>query len=265
MKNLQYDILPIKAFNDNYIWLIKPHKSESIALVDPGDAEICIDYIEKNNLSLNTILITHHHNDHIGGVNKLKDYCQQQGWPLTVHGPAKDNIDCLTNQVIENDNIAIPDCSLAFKVIELPGHTHGHIAYVSENEVFCGDTLFSGGCGRIFEGTPSQMFTSLNKLASLPPSTKVYCAHEYTLANLTFALATNSSNSQLIKYYEQAKSLREQSIATIPTTIETELLINPFLRCDDNEIIQSVEAYSEKVLSSTEAVFTELRSWKDKF
>lgn len=265
MKSLQYDILPIKAFNDNYIWLIKPNASQYITLVDPGDANVCLQYIEENKLILHTILITHHHNDHIGGVDKLKDYCKSKNWPLTVYGPLSDNIHCVTVDAIESDIINIKDTSLSFNVLALPGHTHGHIAYVSDNEVFCGDTLFSGGCGRIFEGTPTQMFNSLSKLASLPTSIKVYCAHEYTMANLAFAKEVNSSNRHLTNYIDEVISLREQGKPTIPTSIEKELLINPFLRCNDEEIIQSTQRYSNQKLSSDEAVFTQLRVWKDKF
>ena len=242
----------IKAFSDNYIWAISSNLANSMALVDPGDADACIEFIEQQQLQLSTILITHHHADHVGGINKLVAYCQSKQWPLTIYGP-------------ESHTVKLADLDFEFEVIDLPGHTSGHIAYLSQDNLFCGDTLFSGGCGRLFEGTPNQMLSSLEKLSALPERTHVYCAHEYTLANLNFALTVEPCNSELVHYYNQVLQKREQDIATIPSSIMLEKKINPFLRCDKDSLMTSASEFSGDEVNDKLKTFSIIRAWKDNF
>ena len=255
----------IKAFTDNYIWAITSPDCQSMALVDPGDAEVCIEFIEKNNKTLNTILITHHHNDHVGGIEKLVQYCQEKTWPLTIYGPEQENIPHCDVKLNESSIVTLADLNIEFSVIDLPGHTLGHIAYLAQDNLFCGDTLFSGGCGRLFEGTPTQMLSSLNKLSILPERTHVYCAHEYTQANLDFALTVEPSNSELVYYYNQVLQKRANNIATIPSSILQEKKINPFLRCDQETLMASASEYSGEKVTDTLSTFTQIRAWKNNF
>ncbi|NQZ21807.1 MAG: hydroxyacylglutathione hydrolase [Colwellia sp.] len=266
-------VTAIPAFNDNYIWAITStndkRTSESsitpVALVDPGDAIPCIEFIEKNNLQLCTILITHHHPDHTGGVAELKRYCQDKGWPLIVYAPENNTINNVDVRVKDNQIIELTELSVSFKVIDLAGHTLDHIGYYANDIVFCGDTLFSGGCGRIFEGSPQQMLTALTRLADLPERTHVYCAHEYTFANLTFALAVEPQNAELVHYYNQVVKKRAQKLSTIPTSILLEKKINPFLRCEQAEIINSAVKFSHKESANKLETFTIIRQWKNQF
>lgn len=260
-----HKITAIKAFSDNYIWAITTTNTSAIALVDPGDADVCLDFIKQNQLRLTTILITHHHNDHIGGIEKLQHYCKTNNWPLTIYGPANENIPGCDVLLKENDVVELTELAITFKVLDIPGHTLGHIAYVNETSLFCGDTLFSGGCGRIFEGTPEQMYQSLAKLSALPNNTKVYCAHEYTQANVTFALTVDPENMALVDYFNKVTHLREQSKSTIPTNIATEKQINPFFRCSQVALVQSAQHYTNKELSAGLATFTAIREWKNNF
>ncbi|WP_428772150.1 hydroxyacylglutathione hydrolase [Vibrio sp.] len=249
-------IKSIPAFRDNYIWLIE-NSDGRCAVVDPGDAKPVIDYLTKHKLELAAILITHHHADHIGGVAELKQLAPS----IDIIGPAKDGIRGLTQTVAEGDQIEL--FGQAMSVLELPGHTSGHIGYYGGQTLFCGDVLFSAGCGRVFEGTMEQMYRSLQKLAALPTDTKVYCAHEYTSANLAFALAVEPDNPQLHDYRDQVNRLRAQEQATIPTQIGLELTINPFLRCDQPSVIQSV---ANRINQRDEvAIFSALREWKNDF
>jgi len=270
-------VTAIKAFSDNYIWAITNKKTNSnkAALVDPGDATVCIDFLEKNQFRLNAILITHHHADHTGGIKKLVDYCQQKQWPLTVYGPAHEKIPCCDITLEQNDTVNLPDVGINLSVIDLPGHTAGHIAYFAndgyfaddgiEPLLFCGDTLFSGGCGRLFEGTAQQMLNSLTKLSSLPENTKVYCAHEYTQANLKFALAVEPQNEALINYSKKVKELLTNDQATIPTSIKIEKLINPFLRSHEQAIQASAVEFDSSTQTNSLDTFTTIRRWKDQF
>ncbi len=265
--NADIIIEALPAFSDNYIWAIT--NETTAALVDPGDADVCINFLEKNKLILNTILITHHHADHTGGIKKLVAYCQQQQWPLTIYGPAKENIPHCDVKLTENDIVNLPDLEVSFTVIDLPGHTNGHIAYFTKNHItpvlFCGDTLFSGGCGRLFEGTPKQMLTSLTKLANLPEDTKVYCAHEYTQANLKFALTVDPTNENLLSYSHQVNELRDNKQSTIPTTIKIEKQINPFLRSHEQTIQTNAMLFDSNTLANSLDAFTTIRRWKDQF
>ncbi|WDE09589.1 hydroxyacylglutathione hydrolase [Thalassomonas haliotis] len=262
-------VTAIKAFSDNYIWSIGSKASNEIALVDPGDAEVCIEFIERNQLQLTNILITHHHSDHVGGINALVEYCRQHDWPLTVYGPATENIPHCKVKLSEGDQVCLKAPKLSLQVLDVPGHTAGHIAYIgasnSENYLFCGDTLFSGGCGRLFEGTAAQMSASLAKLAALPENTQVFCAHEYTRANLDFAVSVEPDNKDLIHYLHQVKDRRTQGLSTIPSSIGLELKINPFLRCHSPQIIDSARAFSPDEPPSQVATFSAIRALKDQF
>jgi len=274
---------PINAFNDNYIWAIRSKNNNSLALVDPGDSEVCIDYIEKNSLHLEYILVTHHHKDHVGGIKSLLDYAKSKSLSVTVYGPANESIANLDIKLNENDNVSLTELNCQFSILDLPGHTKGHIAYVANGSsaqqpmVFCGDTLFSSGCGRLFEGSAKQMHNSLTKLSALADNTLVYCAHEYTQANLAFALTVEPTNNDLQQYAEQVKTLRLQNKRTIPTSIGLEKRINPFLRCAHQSIILAADSYkrnneqkntsiqqNEQHQNVTE-VFRTIRQWKDEF
>ena len=266
-------ITAIPAFTDNYFWAITSpsvnladgETLKPVALVDPGDANPCIKFLEENNLQLCAILITHHHADHTGGVAELKNYCLNKNWPITVYAPENEKIANADVRVKDKQIIEIAPLELSFEIIDLAGHTLDHIGYYSNDVVFCGDTLFSGGCGRIFEGTPKQMLTALTRLTDLPDRTHVYCAHEYTLANLTFALAVEPKNAELVHYYNQVLERREKNISTIPTSILLEKKINPFLRCEQQEIIDSAANFSGIKAVNTLETFTTIRQWKNEF
>jgi len=264
-------VTAIPAFNDNYIWAISSTEqaiasdNRPVVLVDPGESGPCIAFIEKNNLQLCTILITHHHADHVGGIADLKTYCQNKGWPLTIYAPENSSIKNIDVRVSGNDIVNISALDISFEVINLAGHTLDHIGYYGNDSVFCGDTLFSGGCGRIFEGSPKQMLSALTRLRDLPERTHVYCAHEYTLANLTFALAVEPKNAELVHYYNQVIAHREKNVATIPTSILLEKKINPFLRCKQTEIINSAANFSGNTPVNELETFTIIRQWKNQF
>ncbi|EGA63596.1 hydroxyacylglutathione hydrolase [Vibrio brasiliensis] len=250
------NIKSIPAFNDNYIWLIQ-NSDRRCAVVDPGDAAPVLAYLNEHNLSLEAILITHHHNDHIGGVPELVRQFPQ----VDVVGPANEPVPTLTHAVEAGDQIELFD--EVFFVLGLEGHTSGHIGYVGDGKLFCGDVLFSAGCGRVFEGTMEQMHTSLSKLAALPEETEVYCAHEYTTSNVAFALAVEPDNSQLQQYRDEVNRLRAQNQPTLPTTIRREKWINPFLRTDQPSVIRSVANRTSQ--TDPLAIFTALREWKNEF
>ena len=224
-QNSNINILPIKAFKDNYIWLIQ-EKFNGI-IVDPGDAEPVIKELDEKNINLKAILITHKHHDHMGGVQELVDY-----YPgVRIYGPQNIEFRFKYKIVKEGDVISILGTKLRFNVIETPGHTLDHIVYVDMENLFCGDTLFACGCGRLFEGTYEEMFKSLLKISSLNPNTKVYCAHEYTKENIQFALTIDPNNYQLNERY---KRLQDVEI-TIPSLLQEELETNPFLRVKTSE------------------------------
>ncbi len=254
------EIHPIKAFNDNYLWIFKDSGSSGACIVDPGDAAPVLNYLKKENLSLSAILLTHHHPDHIGGVNDLLDH-----YNVPIYGPESSAIPQVTRSLHEGDHIEVANTS--FSVLEIPGHTLDHIAYYAEvaNDagpaLFCGDTLFAGGCGRIFEGTAEMMYNSLQKLAALDPQTQVFCAHEYTLSNLAFAQAVVPEDSALEQRIQAEQSKRDNDIPTVPSSIELELSTNPFLRCSEESISGKFPEQAQQPVE----VFAALRQWKDRF
>ncbi|WP_416305150.1 hydroxyacylglutathione hydrolase [Neptunicella sp. SCSIO 80796] len=259
MNSSMTEVTPIRAFEDNYIWCIRQGKR--CAVVDPGDAKPVLAFLQQHQLTLTDILITHHHDDHIGGLSSLKDKFPD----AVVYAANRERISHVDHCLSEGDKITLDGLSLQFEVFDVPGHTRDHIAFFGSVGLFCGDTLFSAGCGRLFEGSAEQMFGSLQKLAKLPANTKVYCAHEYTLANLRFASEVEPGNHQLRDYVSQAKQIRIKDQPTLPSTIARELSINPFLRCDQPEVLQRVAQHAGKVLHGEKDTFAALRSWKDQF
>ncbi|MDB5855980.1 MAG: gloB [Herminiimonas sp.] len=253
-------VVAIPAFADNYIWLI--HNGEHAAVVDPGDAQPVLDVLISRNLTLAAILLTHHHADHVGGVPHLLRHR-----PVPVWGPRNPSIGGITNHLGEGDHASVPEIGLVLDVLEVPGHTLDHIAYVAAQEgwVFCGDTLFAGGCGRLFEGSAQQMTTSLAKLARLPGDTAVYCAHEYTVANLRFAVAAEPGNSLLHARLLAEQTKRSHGEPTIPSTIELEKQTNPFLRNTEAEIIATLQNKRGLVSGKPVEAFAALREWKNAF
>lgn len=255
-------IIPIPAFADNYIWLLR--KADAGVVVDPGDAAPVIDHCEREGVALAAILATHHHGDHVGGIARLSER-----WPLPVYGPATETIPGRSHALREGDVVVVPGIDVRFTAIDIPGHTAGHIAYVSADEeppvVFCGDTLFAAGCGRLFEGTPAQMVDSLAKLARLPDETRIYCGHEYTLANLRFARAVEPANPLLEERERREKAKRARGLPTLPSTIGEERATNPFMRTDQAAVHAAAQQHAGRALGDRVAVFAEIRAWKNAF
>jgi hydroxyacylglutathione hydrolase len=252
-------VVPLKAFNDNYIWC--GVNGDSCMVVDPGEAEPVLKYCKLNGLTLTDILVTHHHWDHTNGLSELLNTFPH----VNIYGPKNDKIAHITVQLAEGDEIELSEFDVSFKVLEVPGHTLDHIAYYGELGLFCGDTLFSAGCGRLFEGTPQQMHQSLSKLSALPEQTPVYCTHEYTLANIKFAEQVEPNNEDLITYKGWAESQRVELKPTLPSTIGQQIAINPFLRGHSVEVKSNAQKYSGKNLKAEADIFAVLRGWKDNF
>ncbi|MEH6566511.1 MAG: hydroxyacylglutathione hydrolase [Halopseudomonas sp.] len=255
--------IALPAFNDNYIWLLLAEDGERLAVVDPGDAKPVINWLGKHpEYRLTDILVTHHHPDHVGGVAALK-----AGTGCKVWGPSAENIPARDRALDDGDTLKLFGQTL--EVIAVPGHTLGHIAYYCENQgdpwLLSGDTLFAGGCGRLFEGTAEQMHSSLNKLAALPAQTRVYCAHEYTQANLRFAQAVEPENADIRVRLEVVDDLRAAARMTLPSDLALELLTNPFLRADCEAVTQAASAHAGKPLSPGLETFAAVRAWKDSF
>ena len=253
----------IPAFSDNYIWCLIDSESQRAAVVDPGDAAPVTAALQEQGLSLAAILITHHHFDHTGGIADLLAEHQ-----VPVYGPVSDNIAGITHTLSEGDTVTA--LGLDFSVLTIPGHTLDHIALYCDQLadgplLFCGDTLFAGGCGRVFEGTAPMMLQSLDKLATLPGNTRVYCAHEYTLANLAFASAVEPANKALQQRLERDSKLRQQGLPTVPSTIAVEQQTNPFLRCTESSVVASAEQHTGRPCPSPQEVFAAVRGWKDNF
>lgn len=253
-------VTAIPAFADNYLWLI--HDQQHAAVVDPGDAAPIETALRSLGLKLNAILLTHHHADHAGGVEELLAQ-----WSVPVYGPAGENIQGVSRPLHEGDRVDLTALGLQLSVLDVPGHTAGHIAYVAAEQhwLFCGDTLFAGGCGRLFEGTPAQMTHSLAKLAALPDDTLVYCAHEYTLSNLRFAVAAEPDNADLASRLAQAQQMRSRGEPTVPSTLGLEKRTNPFLRYREPSVLQTMRANGRLNSDDPVAAFAALREWKNSF
>ncbi len=254
------EVTAVPAFRDNYIWLLKNSDNNSVAIVDPGDAGPVLEAISEQNLTPAALLITHHHADHVGGVTRLLEH-----YPVPVYGPAGENIPGRTHALAEGDTVTLDQPGASFRILEVPGHTAGHIAYYGEGCLFIGDTLFMSGCGRLFEGTPAQMRRSLQKLAELPDDTRIYCAHEYTLANLRFAEAVEPGNRTVKERLLRCQALREQGIPTVPGSLAEEKATNPFLRVTEADVIAAAESRSGHALADDVEVFATIRAWKDSF
>lgn len=258
-------VLTVPAFKDNYLWLI--HDGVHAVAVDPGDAAPILAALDAHRLTLTGILLTHHHPDHIGGVPRLLAHAS-----VPVFGPRGEEIDAVTVPLAEGDVVDAPGLPMRMAVLDVPGHTRGHIAYFYQPAqdgapwLFCGDTLFAGGCGRLFEGTPAQMVQSLGKLAALPDATLVFCAHEYTLANLRFALAAEPANARLQQRLLDDSARRAAGQPTVPSTIGLEKASNPFLRYREPAIIHSLRVAGKLAADATPVeAFAALRLWKNTF
>jgi hydroxyacylglutathione hydrolase len=236
-------IIPIRAFADNYIWVIQQHGRAVV--VDPGDASPVIEYLDREGIELCAIISTHR--------------------PVPVFGPATEHIPGRTRALVEGDTVTLPGIGLEFSVLDIPGHTSGHIACFGNGMVFCGDTLFAAGCGRLFEGTPAQMVASLDKLAALAPDTRVYCGHEYTVSNLRFALAVEPQSEALHLRLERDQAKRDRGEPTLPSTIVEERATNPFLRSTDAAVRAAAVRHAGRNLPDRVSVFAELRAWKNAF
>lgn len=255
-------VFPISAFNDNYIWTIKSDTGPEVAVVDPGDAKPVLQVLTQQKLKLTSILITHHHWDHTGGIDELLKHYPD----IDVWGPAHDNIKPLTQKLTEGDEVNLQALDVNLKVLDIPGHTLGHIAFYNNEMLFCGDTLFSCGCGRVFEGTHRQMYQSLEKLKSLDDQINMYCGHEYTLANLQFALAVEPNKPELLARITEIKKLRDKGLPSLPALMGQEKKTNPFLRCDDISMATNLNNLRGGVdVHDPVSVFTQLRLWKDAF
>jgi hydroxyacylglutathione hydrolase len=254
-------IIPIPAFRDNYIWAVRsgPHA----AVVDPGDAAPVLAWLAQNHVELTAILATHHHADHVGGVPALR-----ARFDVPVFGPAHESIPERTHPLGEGDRIVVPGLDLMLSVFDIPGHTAGHIAYYAmppDPLVFCGDTMFAAGCGRLFEGTPEQMWASLSKLMTLDQNTLVYCGHEYTLANLRFAKAVEPGSRDIDARVVNETRKRERGEPTLPSTIGAERATNPFVRANLPDVMRSASRRAGREIADPVESFAVLREWKDHF
>jgi hydroxyacylglutathione hydrolase len=252
-----YDITAIPALKDNYIWAI--HDDHRAAVVDPGEAAPVLAFLDQHGLQLDAILCTHRHNDHIGGIAKLREV-----YNVPVHGRRHPNNPHITHDLHEGGKLKLEALGIEFNIIEIPGHVDDHIGFIAPGLVFCGDVLFGAGCGRNFEGTPAQLHNSLQRLAQLPDTTRVYCAHEYTAANLRFALACDPDNPAVKQRVAATQRLRAANQITLPSTIALEKATNPFLRCTQPEIIRTLQQHGLADTSEL-GVFTAMRAWKNHF
>ena len=253
--------IAVPALSDNYVWLLTAPGSGSAIVVDPGEADPVLAALADRDLDVAAILITHHHGDHVGGLAEVA-----QRFPAApVYGPAAERVAGVTRTVSGGDRVEVPVLDAAFDVHDVPGHTTGHIAYHGEGVLLCGDTLFAGGCGRVFEGTNAQMADSLTRLAGLPGETLGCCGHEYTLKNLAFALAVEPGNEELVERERAARATRDAGRPTLPFRLADELRTNPFLRCDAPDVRAAAERHAGRTLDGPADVFAVLRDWKNDF
>lgn len=256
---MTFSIFSLNAYKDNYIWVIGNNYNQLI-IVDPGESKPVLEFLQQNtHLTISAIFITHKHWDHCHGVPDILE-----NFTVPVYGPSTNQLNFITHPVRENDVVKIkgfPD----FKVMEIPGHTLEHIAFYNNKVIFCGDTLFTGGCGRLFEGTPSQMLEALTKISQLPENILIYCGHEYTQKNLKFAKIIEPNNLDLLLRIKNCEELRSHHKPTVPSTLQLEKLTNPFLRCNQQEVIESVKKYYQKDFTEMVDIFAHLRNWKDGF
>ena len=255
------EIVPLPAFKDNYIWALRA--GGHAAVVDPGEARPVLEYLARERLQLAAILATHHHPDHVGGIAELLE-AAGAGRRVPVYGPKDEPISTLSHPVGEGDTVQIPELGLALAVLDIPGHTRAHVAYYGAESLFCGDTLFACGCGRLFEGTPEQMMASLAKLAALPDATRVYCGHEYTLANIAFAQQVEPANAALAARLERDRRLRDAGRPTLSSTLGEERATNPFLRWKEPAVVESANKYLGSRVSDPVQVFAAIREWKNR-
>ena len=253
-----FEVVPLRAFKDNYIWALR--NDRYAAVVDPGDAHPVLEYLQRERLELCAVLATHHHPDHVGGI---ADLLARHAVP--VYGPRGEPIPTLNSPVQEGDEVEIAQLGLRFRVLDIPGHTRAHIAYYGADSLFCGDTLFACGCGRLFEGTAQQMAHSLAKLAALPDATLVYSGHEYTMANIGFAQSVEPENADLLNRAMREAEKRKRDQPTLPSTIGREKRTNPFLRCLQPAVIASADKYLGSRTSDPVQVFAAIRQWKNSF
>ena len=253
-------IKALPAFSDNYLWLLINEKQATAAIVDPGSAAVCETFLEQENLELTAILITHHHWDHVGGIGQLTKHRQ-----IPVFGPAAEHINGVSRPLADGDHVTLPALGIEFDVLDLSGHTAGHIGYLANNRLFCGDTLFSAGCGRLFDGTAAQLHDSLARIQRLPGDTLIYCAHEYTLDNLKFAQAVEPDNPAILQRITEVSALRAKNLPSLPVSLAMEQQYNPFLRTDRENIMQAVAAHSGHQIANSTDCFKYLRMWKDGF
>lgn len=256
---MQLEITAIPAYQDNYIWALHdPSTGPDCVLVDPGEAAPALNWLRANNRKPIAILLTHHHHDHIGGVEELSHH-----YDFRIFGPDDARIPQRNQAVGEGDRVAINEMGLTFNVLEVPAHTRSHIAFYGHDLLFSGDTLFSAGCGRLFEGTPAQMQAAMDKIAALPGHTRVYCGHEYSQSNCRFALQVEPDNPQLIERARAVDGLRAQNQITLPTTLADELSFNPFMRTREPAVIRAAHQFDSDIDGTPASVLGAIRRWKD--
>lgn len=251
-------VTAIPAFRDNYVWAL--HDDHAAILVDPGEAAPILAWLETRRIHPVAVLVTHHHADHVGGIGEITARHN-----IPVYGPAEEAIPGRTHPLRGGETVRVETLGLSLRALATPGHTLGHLCYYGHDSLFCGDTLFSCGCGRLFEGTAAQMHDALNQIKTLPPDTRVYCAHEYTLTNLDFALGVEPDNAALHARQATVRELRGRGIPSLPVTLATEIATNPFLRCEQPGVIVAAARHAGHPVKPGLETFTTLRGWRDEY